>query len=232
MRPAIVAYEIYHPAPDECAALISWSAAVGGSLPSLAAGFEPAGVRLLARESESPGRFELCRELSWQADGAGPLPQSDAVLEGACAVWRRQKTAAPLDCASRSLWSVAHVDPAGYEPDVLSVFNAYSSATGNHRRVLAHRIHASEVRLALGFRCGRVLQRIAMPDGQDEGAPHVLWQMDYPGQDDRRTESEAVMSTPEFKAVMATMRTLVRAFARTLWHAPGDRTGGGPGQLR
>jgi len=119
----------------------------------------------------------------------------------------------------RTAWEVVHVDP---QPDEspgqgsITVLNAYYSTPAKADSVAAHRIHASEVRLALGFHGGRVLRRVHPAPNRTE-LPQVLWQMDYPNAQARREDFDAISATPQFQAVMTKMRGLADRFERGLW---------------
>ena len=125
-----------------------------------------------------------------------------------------------LDRFERTSWAIEHHDPNGYRsygPDSVTVLNAYYPAPDRSQAVLVQRIHASDVRASLGHPGGRVLRRIGPTAKSGAELPEVMWQLDYPSLDTRRVEADAVTSTPEFKAVMRQMRSLVAGFERGIW---------------
>lgn len=100
----------------------------------------------------------------------------------------------------------------------VTVLNAYHPLAGNHHRVLAQRVHASEVRQALGHPAGRTLSRVSpLEPGEDGTLPQVLWQMNYPDLPARSSDFEAVTAAAEFQEVTRTMRGLLSRFGRGIW---------------
>lgn len=102
--------------------------------------------------------------------------------------------------------------------DLIVVHNAYFAKPGLAEAVYQWRLHASDVRVELGFPRGRVLRQFAEPDDRAPTAwPDVIWECTYPSLEARQHDAKAVESTPEFQAVMRHMRTLIRRFDRQIW---------------
>ncbi len=132
----------------------------------------------------------------------------------------RKRMAGLLTRFQRTVWFEAHCAdeawPTG-EAATVTVLNAYHPLAGNQDRVLAQRVHASEVRQTLGYPAGRTLSRVS-PQGLAKGAiPQVLWQMNYPDVQSRRGDFEAVTATAAFQEVTRSMRELLSDFERGIW---------------
>lgn len=109
--------------------------------------------------------------------------------------------------------------------EVIVVHNAYYAKPGQAEAVYQWRIHASDVRVQLGFPRGRVLRRIGEADDQSEGLrPDVIWECSYLSLSAREREVQAVEATAEFRAVMQHMRTLIRHFDRQIWQVSPSET--------
>ncbi len=108
---------------------------------------------------------------------------------------------------------VASLAVAGpVENRAVVVQNYYYAKPGKADQVYQWRLHASDVRVKLGFARGRVLRRINSGDAKE--LPDVIWECDYPTTDAREREAAAVGAAPEFQAVQKHMSTLIRRFER------------------
>ena len=96
------------------------------------------------------------------------------------------------------------------------VENYYYAKAGKADEVYQWRMHASDVRVRLGFARGRVLRRIVSSDqtGQSKELPDVVWQCEYPSIEARQAEADAIATKPEFEEVQKHMSTLIRRFER------------------
>ncbi len=102
--------------------------------------------------------------------------------------------------------------------EIIVVHNAYYAKPGQAEAVYQWRLHASDVRAQLGFPRGRVLRRVEVSDDQPEWLhPDVIWECSYPSLAARERERQAIEATPEFRAVMQHMRTLIHHFDRQVW---------------
>lgn len=99
--------------------------------------------------------------------------------------------------------------------DAVVVQNYYFPKSGKEEAVHELRLHASDAREELGLPRGTVLRRIEGPDS----LPLVIWQNEYASVEERRRDSEAAVTAPEFQEVMDKMGTLLRHFERALWEA-------------
>jgi dienelactone hydrolase len=86
----------------------------------------------------------------------------------------------------------------------------YYAKPGRAAEVLAARRRASEVRVALGLRHGRILAK-ADPGGD---GPDVTWECAFPDADAHARDLEARRQSPEFAAVRARMTALIDRFER------------------
>ncbi len=110
-------------------------------------------------------------------------------------------------------------DPCGLSGDQVVVHNAYYAKPGLAEAVYQWRLHASDVRVQLGFPPGRVLRRIEETgDSAQASQPDVIWECTYPNLAARQRDAQAVEATTEFQAVMQHMRTLIHHFDRQIWH--------------
>ncbi len=108
--------------------------------------------------------------------------------------------------------------PASNRNAEIVVHNAYYAKPGQAEAVYQWRLHASDVRVQLGFPRGRVLRLDGQSDDPLQGLrPDVIWECTYPNLAMRETDARAVEATPEFQAVMQHMRTLIRHFERQIW---------------
>ncbi len=102
--------------------------------------------------------------------------------------------------------------------DIIVVHNCYYANPGQAKAVYQWRLHACEMRAQLGFPRGRVLRRFQeVGEGEEKARPDVIWECTYPSLSAREQDAKAVEATPEFRAVMQHMRTLIRSFNRQLW---------------
>jgi len=97
------------------------------------------------------------------------------------------------------------------------VQNYYFALPGKSEEVFEWRLHASEVRAKLGLSRGRVLRRIAAPNGQDSAVPDVIWECDYPSQAAREKDIALLSRSAEFDQVEKHMDKLLRKFDRALF---------------
>src|SRR5450432_965964 len=88
-------------------------------------------------------------------------------------------------------------------PDKVVVQNYYYAKPGRADEVYRWRLHASDVRVNLGFARGRVLRGIDSIDqeGDAKERPDVIWECDYASMADRERESKALGTSDEFKKV-------------------------------
>ena len=95
-------------------------------------------------------------------------------------------------------------------PDVIVVQNYYYAKPGQAAEVYQWRLHASDVRVKLGFLRGRVLRNLSPKKDQ----PDVIWECEYPSAEAREREAAAVGAAVEFQAVQNHMSTLIGRFDR------------------
>ena len=86
----------------------------------------------------------------------------------------------------------------------------YYAKPGRAAEVLATRRRASEVRVALGLRHGRIHAK-ADPDG---AGPDVTWECAFPDAAAQAADLAARGRSPEFEAVRARMTALIDRFER------------------
>jgi len=91
--------------------------------------------------------------------------------------------------------------------------NLYYAADGQAEAVYRHRLHAADVRVRLGLPRGRVLRRWR---GSDT-LPDVIWECEFADVAAYDADMAALAASPEYEAVRAHMRTLLRRFERVLW---------------
>ena len=91
--------------------------------------------------------------------------------------------------------------------------NLYYAAEGRADAVLAHRLHAADVRVQLGLPRGRVSRRVRGADT----LPDVIWECEFADVAAYDRDMAALAASPEYEAVRAHMRALLRRFERVLW---------------
>ena len=108
---------------------------------------------------------------------------------------------------------------------MIVVHNGYYAKPGQAEAVYQWRLHASDVRAQLGFPPGRVLRRIGDADDHHQAVrPDVIWECTYPSLSARERDAKAIEATPEFRAVMQHMRTLIQHFDRQMWRVSSSAT--------
>lgn len=95
--------------------------------------------------------------------------------------------------------------------------NLYYARPGLADAVLAHRRHACDVRERLGLPRGQVQRRLR---GSDE-LPDVMWECAFEDVAAYDRDMSALAASPEFEAVRAHMRSMLRRFERVLWEPDG-----------
>jgi len=101
------------------------------------------------------------------------------------------------------------------------VENYYYASPGKADEVYRWRLHASDVRAALGLRRGRVLRILA---DQEQGGtlselPDVIWECDYPSTEARAADIRTLGASLEWKGVETHMDSLIRKFQRMVFEA-------------
>jgi hypothetical protein len=101
------------------------------------------------------------------------------------------------------------------------VQNYYFARADKADEVFRWRLHASDVRVALGLPRGRVLRRLASPAGDTDSAaaPDVIWECEYPNTQARDADVARLGQSDEFRQVEAHMDTLIREFRRGIYEA-------------
>lgn len=129
-------------------------------------------------------------------------------------------------CLALALGFVAYVgEAASAEPGPhIVVQNFYYALPGKAEAVYQWRLHASDVRVKLGLRPGRVLKiERGLEDGGRDDFADVVWECDYPDAASRAADNKVLDGSAEFDAVQAHMRTLIGKFRRVIYED------GGPG---
>lgn len=115
--------------------------------------------------------------------------------------------------AFTTMAAAPHAAPASVHRQQIAVvaMNFYYAKPGKADEVYRWRLHASDVRAALGFPRGRVLRRL----GKTGELADVVWECDYPSRQARARDYAAINASPEFQAVERHMETLLRRFRAT-----------------
>ena len=95
------------------------------------------------------------------------------------------------------------------------VQNMYWAKPGKAEEVYQWRLHASDVRVKLGLKRGRVLRR----QGDSSTLPDVLWECEYPSAAERAKDVATTGQSAEFKQVQEHMQTLTSQFDRIVLQA-------------
>ena len=98
------------------------------------------------------------------------------------------------------------------------VQNYYYALPGKADEVYEWRLHASEIRVKLGLRGGRVLRRVSQAlSAKESTLPDVIWDCDYPSRASREKDVERLDKSTEFSEVEKHMDTLLRKFDRAVF---------------
>ncbi len=103
------------------------------------------------------------------------------------------------------------------------VQNFYYALPGKAAEVYALRLHASDVRAALGLPRGRVLRRTTDEPKPDPSSPipDVIWECEYPTLAAREIDVATLGRSKEFERVEERMDHLLRKFARATFEPSG-----------
>lgn len=96
-------------------------------------------------------------------------------------------------------------------------FNFYYAHPDRAEAVLKQRLRASEVRQRIKLPYGRVMRRI-LGDGE---LPDVIWEHEFAEVGGHHADMAARAASPEFEAIRAGMRPLIRRFERPLFEVSG-----------
>jgi hypothetical protein len=98
------------------------------------------------------------------------------------------------------------------------VQNYYYALPGKSDEVYALRVHASDVRVALGLPRGRVLRRMheAVDTDPSPPLPDVIWECEYPNVAAREADVTTLGRSEEFRRVEKRMDSLLRNFQRVM----------------
>jgi hypothetical protein len=113
----------------------------------------------------------------------------------------------------------ARAQPAGAaDARPIVVQNAYFPKPGLEEEVYRLRLEAWAVRARLGLAEGRVLRRVAGP----EGGAGVIWEAEYPDVAAGEKDMAVLARSEDFSEIQRRMGTLTRRFERSVWEvAPG-----------
>ncbi|MFN7753123.1 MAG: hypothetical protein ACK5TE_12730 [Pseudomonadota bacterium] len=107
---------------------------------------------------------------------------------------------------------------------MITSFNFYYAQPGHEDAVLRQRLRASDVRETLEIPRGRVMRRT-------EGSaslPDVIWDLQFAEVAGHHSDMAVRAASPEFEAVRAGMRTLLRRFERPLFAICADTVASSP----
>jgi hypothetical protein len=97
--------------------------------------------------------------------------------------------------------------------------NYYYAKPGKETEVLNWRLHFCDLLEKLGCKRGRVLRRLKDSKGDEVTAddPDVIWEVEYPDWDSLARDVQKQYGSPELKAAVEHMHTLLRKFERRKW---------------